>query len=326
MSETEKIVIRRNLIAAVLLIIGQGAFGQAFGPAATVGETEIPRAKVEAQVNHLINLRGLGSGGITQPSTYRQIQEEVLEQLIVQELLWQEAQRRDSIVEETIVEEELQALKGQFDSDMTFRFRIEEGGFTEDTFRENIRQQRSVQKMISEEIIPAIEIDDSTIASFYEENIDSMQVEDQVRARHILIALAPDADEAARAAAMAKIEAVRAKLEEGASFALLAVEHSEGPSAPRGGDLGYFGRGAMVAAFEQAAFSLEPGEVSEVVETEFGLHLIKVEDRIEQMSVSLDEATPQIRDYLGQQLLAESLETMIETLRAQNNVQINLWQ
>jgi len=318
-------MIRTAFIGAALLAFAQNAAGQLYGPAATVGDAEIPRAKVEAQVNHLVEVRGLGSGGITQPSTYRQIQEEVIEQLIVQELLWQEARRRDLIVDDSVVDTELQGLKGQFGSDMTFQFRIKEGGFTEDTFRENIRQQRSVQMMISEEIIPSIEIDDVQIAAFYEENIDSMQVEDQVRARHILISLEGDADGVARAQALAKIESIRTQVNEGASFAILATEHSEGPSAARGGDLGYFGRGAMVAAFEEAAFGLEPGEVSGVVETEFGLHLIKLEDRIEQVSVSLAEATPQIRDYLGQQALAESLESMVETLRAENKVQINLW-
>ncbi len=317
---------RTIVIGGLLLALGiQGAPAQSFGPAATVGETEIPRAKVEAQVTHLINSRGLGSGGITQPSTYKEIQEEVVEQLIVQELLWQEALRRHQIVDDTIVDDELETLKAQFGNDMTFQFRIKEGGFTEETFRENIRQQRSVQKMIAEEIIPSIEIDDSEIASFYEKNIDAMHVSEQVRARHILIALTPDADEAARADALSRMEAIREELEGGASFAILATRYSEGPSGPQGGDLGYFGRGTMVPAFEEVVFSLEPGEVSDVVETEFGLHLIKVEDRVAESDVSLADATPQIRDYLSQQALATSLETMIETLRAENNVQINLW-
>ena len=316
---------RPIVLGGLLLALSQGALAQGFGPAATVGETEIPRAKVEAQVNHLVNSRGLGSGGITQPSVYRQIQEEVVEQLIVQELLWQEAQRREQIVEDTLVDDELQTLKSQFANDMTFRFRIEEGGFTEETFRENIRQQRSVQKMIAEAIVPSIEIDDATVASFYEENIDAMHVSEQVRARHILVALAEDADETARAAALAEIDSIREELAGGASFAILATQRSQGPSAQQGGDLGYFGRGTMVPAFEAVAFSLAPGEVSDVVETEFGLHLIKVEDRVEEAQVSLEEAAPRIREYLGQQALEQSLETMIESLRAENRVEIHLW-
>ncbi len=316
---------RSIAIGGLMLLLGNGALAQSFGPAATVGETEIPRAKVEAQVNHLINSRGLGSGGITQPSAYQEIQEEVIEQLIVQELLWQEAQRRHQIVDESVVDNELAALKAQFDSDLTFQFRIKEGGFTEDTFRENIRQQRSVQQIIADEIMPSIDIDDAEVESFYEKNIDSMHVSEQVRARHILIALSSDADEAARADALARIEALREELEGGASFAILATQHSEGASGPQGGDLGYFGRGTMVPEFEEVAFSLEPGEVSDVVETEFGLHLIKVEDRIAEGDVPLADAAPQIRDYLGQQALTASLETMIETLRAENDVEIFLW-
>jgi peptidyl-prolyl cis-trans isomerase C len=316
---------RTALTAAAMLTLAQIATAQMFGPAATVGETEIPRAKVEAQVNHLVNLRGLGSGGITQPSTYRQIQEEVVEQLIVQELLWQEAQRREFVASDEEVDAELSGLKENFDSQQTFEFRIKEGGFTEASFRENIRQQRSVQKMIAGDIIPAIEIDDAEIQAFYDANLDKMQVDEQVRARHILIKLEPDADDAARAEAMAKIQSVQEELDAGASFAIMAIEHSEGPSAPQGGDLGYFGRGQMVPTFEAVAFALEPGDVSGAVETQFGFHLIKVEDHVEKSAVDLDTARPQIENYLGQQKLEESIETLVETLRADNKVEVHLW-
>ena len=84
---------------------------QVFGPVATVNGVEISRSKLEAQVNHTINQRGMGSGGITQPGTYKTIQQEMLQQLIVQELLWQEAQRRDFVVNDEEVEQQLQKMK-----------------------------------------------------------------------------------------------------------------------------------------------------------------------------------------------------------------------
>lgn len=311
------------LIFSTMLLI-RVAMAQGLGPAATVGDIGIPRSRVEAQVNHLINTRGMGSGGITQPSTYRQFQEEVLEQLIVQELLWQEAQDRDFVVSSDTVDQELAALKESFETDTAFQFKIREGGYTEETFRENIRQQKSVQQMIAQEIIPSIEIDEATLNGFYERNIAQMQLPERIRARHILIKSDPT-DAQSRTMAAAKLKSIQQRLENGESFALLALENSEGPSASRGGDLGFFGRGQMVAPFEQVVFSMQPGEISDIVETEFGLHLIKVEERHESGTASLAEAAPQIRSYLAQQALEGTLASLVDSLRAERGVTIHLW-
>ena len=308
-------MIRKLLMSVGLLAASTMTLAQGFGPAATVNGVEISRMKVEAQVNHQVNSRGKGSGGITQPGTYKKIQQEVMDQLIVQELLWQEAQRRDFVVSDADVDAQLDKMKSGFDSEMAFSFKIKEGGFTEETYREDIRQQRSAQRMVSEGILPTIEISDAEIQEFYDANIDKMSVPEQVRARHILIALKSDDDDA-RKAAQENIAAVQAEIEAGANFAVLAAERSEGPSSTNGGDLGFFGRGQMVPPFEEAVFALQPGEVSGVVETQFGFHIIKLEERREGHTVPVAEAAERIRPYLTQQQLQASVETLIEELRA----------
>lgn len=105
---------------------------------------------------------------------------------------------------------------------------------------------------------------------------DTPATEEQVRAAHILVSVAQDASEEDKTAARAKIDAALQEVKDGRDFAEVAKEVSDDSSAGDGGDLGWFGRGRMVAEFENAAFSLEPGEVSEVVETQFGYHIIKV--------------------------------------------------
>jgi len=112
----------------------------------------------------------------------------------------------------------------------------------------------------------------------YEENQDSYERPEQVRARHILIKVPEGASEEDENAMRERMEYVLEKVQEGADFAELAREFSQDGSGPSGGDLGYFGRGQMVPAFEETAFSLSAGEVSGVVRTEFGFHVIKVED------------------------------------------------
>lgn len=307
---------RGLLISTVLLAMPTVVMAQGFGPAATVNGVEISRMKVEAQVNQQVNARGLGSGGITQPGTYRKIQLEVIDQLIVQELLWQEAQRRDFVVSDADVDERLQELKSSFDTELAFLFKIKEGGFTEATYRENIREQRSAQRMVSDGIEPSIEITDEDVAEFYAANMERMTVPERVRARHILINLQAADDDGARALAQDKIEAIQKEIEAGANFAMLAMQQSEGPSANQGGDLGFFGHGQMVPAFEAVAFALQPGEISDIVETPFGFHIIRLEEREEGRVVPVEEASERIRPYLTQQRLEATVEKLIEELQA----------
>ena len=317
-------MLRKGLAGLLLVLAASAAFAQAFGPAVTINGVEIPRSKVQAQADHLINQRGLGSGGMTQPSAYRKIQEEVIEQIVVQELLWQEAQRRGTVVGDAEVDQEFAKLKSSFDSELAFTFKIEEGGFTEETFRENIRQQMSVQNMIANDITEGVTVDDAAVETFYDENLDQMAIPERVHARHILVKFESGNDES-RAAAEKKLAELAEQVEAGESFALLAIEHSEGPSGQKGGDLGYFERGQMVKEFDEVAFGAEPGAVVGPVETQFGLHLIKVEEHTAPGTVPLVEVEPKIREYLVQQTLYSTVEQLVEDLRANGDVEIHLF-
>ena len=312
---------KRIFTTTVLTMVAASAWAQMVGPAVTVNGEPISREKVQAQVDHMVNQRGLGSGGITQPDAYKQIQQEVADQLIVQELLWQEAQRLDFVVEDEYVDTRLQEMKSGFDREMDFLFRIQEGGFTEETFREDIRQQVSVQRMISEGISSGIAVSDEDVEHFYNTNIEQMQKPIEVHARHILITPASTAL-ADHQAAKAEADAILAEVRDGADFVEIASNRSQGPSAARGGDLGYFGPGQMAPAFEQAAFALQPGELSEVVQTQFGYHVIRVEGRRGGEVAPIEETTDQIREYLTELALQNAVEVLLTNLREEGEVEI----
>jgi len=144
---------------------------------------------------------------------------------------------------------------------------------------------------------------DDEVKAYYDEHRDDrFTAPEEIRARHILIKLPPGADEKARAAARTKADDVLAKVKKGADFAKLAQEVSEDPgSASKGGDLGLFARGHMVPAFDAAAFALEPGTVSDVVETPFGFHVIKVEEKLPGGPKPLEA----VRDEIVKTLTAE---------------------
>ena len=143
---------------------------------------------------------------------------------------------------------------------------------------------------------------DDEIKSYYEANKKRFETQASIKARHILLRPDPNAAdmEKAKAETKKRLNDILARLKSGAKFADLAKAHSQDPgSAKQGGDLGWFQRGVMIKAFEDAAFPLNKGEVSGVVETEFGFHIIKVEDKKEGGASPLKEVEPLIKQALA---------------------------
>jgi len=163
-----------------------------------------------------------------------------------------------------------------------------------------------------------VDISQEEIKAYYEENIDDFFVQQQVKARHILSKVPPDADSTKVEEARKRAEEILARAKKGEDFASLAEKYSEGPTAKKGGDLGYFPRGRMAKQFEDAAFSLKPGELSTVVRTQFGFHIIKVEDVKQERTQSLDEVRKSIestlRDQESRGLAERSAEEAFYTL------------
>jgi peptidyl-prolyl cis-trans isomerase C len=155
--------------------------------------------------------------------------------------------------------------------------------------------ERAVEAAITEE----------ALAGAYEGYLAENPPETEVHARHILVETEDEA------------KAIIAELQEGGDFSALAIEHSTGPSGASGGDLGYFKQGAMVAPFADAAFALEPGSFTETpVETQFGWHVILVEDRRDTAPPSLAEVEPQLRDEISRQ----AIEARLASLRAEAEI------
>jgi len=140
-----------------------------------------------------------------------------------------------------------------------------------------------------------------------------------LHARHILIKPG-SADPEAQRIAKDEADKILAEIRAGEDFIKLATDRSQAPSAPRGGDLGYFGVGQMVEPFEKAAFALHKGETSEVVQTQFGYHIIRLEDRRGGDTAPVEEVADKIRTYLGRQKLQSEVETLVMTLRNESEV------
>ena len=142
--------------------------------------------------------------------------------------------------------------------------------------------------------------------AIYDEQVAKLKPEPEVRARHILVKTEEEAKD------------LVSKLRAGGDFNELAKKSSDGPSAHTGGDLGYFSRGQMVKPFEEAAFALEPGQISDPVKSEFGWHVIKVEDKRNRPAPSFDE----VKDQIMTSLVQSQLKDVVQKLRAAAKIEV----
>jgi peptidyl-prolyl cis-trans isomerase D len=156
------------------------------------------------------------------------------------------------------------------------------------------------------EIAAKIEVDEDKIKAYYQENINDFREPEKRKARHILLKATPEDSEQTHKQKAAEAADILAKARQGEDFAALAKQYSEGPSKDQGGDLGYFSSGQMVPAFNDAVFNLKTGDISDVVKTQFGYHIIKLEDIKPATTKSLDQVRQQIVTIL-QQKEAETL-------------------
>lgn len=288
---------------------------------ATVNGKGIERAEFERNWPAFLQSKGLPVGHADKSGKVDELRAELLGLLIDQEIMYQEAVHKEYTASTAEVDAEMATVQSRFDSEAALAEALGKNGLTVDIYRNFISRRLTVNNLIQKEIAKAVKVTDEEIASFYNENKEKMKRPEQLRARHILIEIKPDADEETKAAALKRIEEVIAKAKAGEDFAELAKKYSEGPSAPKGGDLGTFPRGRMVPAFEEAAFSLEPGELSGPVLSRFGYHAIKVEEKIAASLPTLDEAKEQISSFLNSTKMSRAVEERLGTLRAEAKVE-----
>lgn len=247
----------------------------------------------------------------------------VLEDMIIDVIL--EEKSKDIEVEDAAVEENFARLVSQVGSEEKLKEALAQSDETVETVKESIRTNLRKREWITSRIETEPEVAEAEIEGFYNENPDNFQQEEQVRASHILLMTPDDLSEEEVAEKKRALEAIAKKLEEGADFAELAKEHSEDPgSKEKGGDLDYFTRERMVPEFAEAAFSLKPGEVSDIVKTQFGYHLVKVTDKKEARTIPLEESKERIEGFLKEQKQQKALDQLLTALKQQSDVKNNL--
>jgi peptidyl-prolyl cis-trans isomerase C len=286
----------------------EGTLAQVNGVAITKGELdmELNRVKKQAQMKQ----------SPIAPSDLQQIREELLDTLINRELLYQESIKKGYEIQPAELDSEFETIKARFANQQGFQQALNDMNISEAGFKQQVKKGLSIQKLLGKEIYEKLVITDQESRSFYDNNPNFFQKPEQVRASHILIKVAADDDDEKKAAARKKIEEVQEKIKAGEDFTQLAKTYSQGPSSTQGGDLGYFDRQKMVKPFSDAAFRLQPGEISPIVETRFGYHIIKVVDRKPETKLAYEDIKPRLVETLKKKKMQEAIAQYIKEIKS----------
>ena len=246
-----------------------------------------------------------------------QIRENILNELIMRQIM------RDAVADAGIelTDEDYQAdlaeMAEALPDGVTVEEYLEANGATEDELREQMKMRRLILRQVESAGKPGEE----EVRAFYDENREGFAQPESVTASHILIAFEPTDDDAAKAAKRERLAGIRQQILDGADFAEMAAANSDCPSKNNGGDLGQFGRGQMVPPFEDAAFSQEPGQVGDIVETSFGYHIIKVTDHQEGKTPDFDEVKDRIAEILEAQQQRMVVAGYLEKLQGEAQIE-----
>jgi peptidyl-prolyl cis-trans isomerase C len=236
-------------------------------------------------------------------------------------LLYQESQKAGIKVKQEAIDSQLADVRKRFPSDDQFKSALAQLNMTEVEVRAQIGRGLAIRELIDEKIASKIAITEAQTKAYYDDNPEMFKQPEQVKASHILIKVESGAAEAQKTEARKKIESVQQKVKSGDDFAQLAKEYSEGPSKTRGGDLGYFRRGQMVKPFADAAFAMQKNEVSDIVETRFGYHLIKVYDKKPAQTLAYADVKERLTQRIKQEEIEKQTTQYISQLKKEAKIE-----
>lgn len=295
---------------------------QAVNPnAATVNGVAISRAEYDAEAARFDRQVAM-TGRKADDKEIAAMRASIIENMIGRELLKQEAEKQGIKPDSGEVDAQLDALRKKFASEEEYQGALKKMNVTEGAIKDQFAQELVLRKLVDKDVASKITLDSSEAKDFYDKNPEIFKTPESVRASHILVKFEDNASPEDKAKALEKIKAVRKKIADGADFAQTAKEVSECPSKEQGGDLGFFQKGQMVGAFETAAFSLKLGELSDIVETEYGYHIIKVTEKKDAGVMAFEEMKPRIEQHVKSEKMAGQLVQYVEGLKSKAKVEV----
>ncbi|MBF0225269.1 MAG: peptidylprolyl isomerase [Desulfobacterales bacterium] len=279
--------------------------------------------KLNIEIDRALNSSKTHKDSLNEEQLYN-VKTKVLNRLIEEELLFQETQKEKITVTDNRVLEEIEKIKKNFSKPEEYEAILKNLNLTENDLKLQLKRSISIQELINNKIAKDIKISDEDCKKFYDDNQNMFKRADSVNAMHILVKVDNSATDEDKEKAKKKIEDIQKELKAGADFSELAKKYSDCPSGKEGGNLGFFSKGQMVKSFEDAAFNMEIGQVSDIVTTNFGYHLIKVIDKQKEMSVPYEEVKDQLARNLKQEKVSKSVGSYVTELKEKAKIEVFL--
>jgi len=253
-------------------------------------------------------------GGITPES--------VLQIMVDEKVISFHAKQTAITIKESEIDKAVENIKAsnRF-SDKELEKALKQQGITLDKYRENLKKQMLIRRVTNFEV-SGVSVSKEEVKDYYHQNIAEFMSEEKIRVSHIALTLTKDSGSMLKGIAKEKIRSIKKEIDSGADFAQLAREYSDDFTARQGGDLGWFKRGKMLPNMEVVAFSLKPGEVGGPIHTPFGLHLIKVTERVEAKPIEFDKVADKIRSKLYNKRYQRKRTAWIKRLRDQAYIEV----
>jgi peptidyl-prolyl cis-trans isomerase C len=287
---------------------------------ARVNGTAITRQEVNRAVKVLLAQSQVPEP--VDPELLKQVEDAALEQLISAELLYQEALKLEIKDLDKQVTEKVAQNKAKFKSEEEFSKALNAVDMTAKDMNDFTRKDILINTLIEQRFSSKAEVSDAEARKFYNDNLEKyFSKPETVGASHILIGASESATPEERKKAKEKAEEIAKRLKAGADFAATAKAESSCPSSAQGGDLGKFTRGQMVPPFEKAAFALKTGEMSDVVETQFGYHIIKVTSHEDASTEKFDDVKAKIVEFLKREKIQKGITDNVEKLRKEAKIE-----
>ncbi|MBE6381917.1 MAG: hypothetical protein E7049_02760 [Lentisphaerae bacterium] len=289
---------------------------------AKVNGVEISGEAVSFELDRLV--RFYMSHGMTVDEIKKnlpKLEEKALEQAIGAKLLLDQASRLDLPVTAKDVDEEVEKVKAQVGGEENYKAALKAQGITEEAFRRELEKGTRVNLLVNQACAHVADPTEEEVATFYAAHKDEYVEPHQVLCQHILVKSEEGDLPEAKSAAFEKIRAIRERVMAGGDFAEEAKKNSDCPSGQQGGSLGWFGRGMMVPEFDKAAFEMKKGEVSDIVTTQFGYHIIYKADEKGGGAQTLVDVHDKIKDLLRHEARGRAMDAFVADLRANAKIE-----
>jgi peptidyl-prolyl cis-trans isomerase C len=291
---------------------------------AHVGSDSITRKELDFAMQAM-QMQMARRGGSVPPAMMAQFQRDMLEELINRQLMLQEGRAHPAADIEDKVKKQMAEVEARFGGEEPMLKALQDSGVTKDEYVQRLHNELIIQSTLDQMVEREVKVKPEEAKDFYDKNPDKFVMPETVRASHILIRVPTGASDDVKAAKRAQIEAARSLVKGGDKFADVAKKVSEDPgSGAQGGDLGYFQHGQMVPEFDQAAFSLKTNEVSDIITTQFGYHIIIVTDHKPAGKRAFDDVKADIEKYLTTTKGRDVAQQHVKELRDKTKVEVLL--